>query len=375
MYLTQISLINFRSHKSLNLNFNPGITCLLGNNGQGKTNVVEALYFLANQESHRVASNQPLINKNETTAKIGGNFNINNTTTQLEIELTQNKGTTVWVNKNPVKNREALGIAQVVIFAPEDLEILRGDPGDRRYFIDQTATMLNPRVAGIRSDYDRVLKQRNSLLKSAIMLNGKAQQTAIITLDVWNERLVQLASELVLVRLNLLTQLIPIVNNYYQQIAPNNEVLVDYQPSWTVEKIQPDLDWIKNQLNLALAENKAEEVKRGVTLVGPHRDEIFFQLNNLPIKGYASHGETWSAALSLKLGVLQLLQSSINSTSTPILVLDDVFAELDDKRREQLMQIALGVEQTIITAAAEVDLPSNLAATIYRFSTGEVVRD
>lgn len=373
MYLTQISLINFRSHKALNLNFTPGITCLLGNNGQGKTNVVEALYFLANQESHRVASNQPLINKDEGIAKVGGNFNLNNTSVQLEIEITQNKGTTVWVNKNPVKNREALGITQVVIFAPEDLEILRGDPGDRRYFIDQTATMLNPRVAGIRSEYDRVLKQRNSLLKSASMLSGKAQQTAITTLDVWNERLVQLAAELVLVRLNLLTQLIPLVNNYYQQIAPNNKVLVDYQPSWTSEKIQADLDWIKNQLNLALEENKTEEVKRGVTLVGPHRDEIFFQLNNLPIKGYASHGETWSAALSLKLGVLQLLQSSINSTSTPILVLDDVFAELDDQRREQLMQIALGVEQTIITAAAEVDLPSNLGAKIYRFSAGEVV--
>lgn len=373
MYLTQISLANFRSHKSLTLSFDSGITCLLGNNGEGKTNMVEALYFLANQESHRVANNQPLINKDAAAAKVSGNFNINNTNLQLEIELNQGKGNSFWLNKNPAKAKEALGVVQVVIFAPEDLEILRGDPSNRRYFLDQTATMLNPRVAGIRSDYERVLKQRNSLLKSASMLSGKAQQTAISTLDVWNERLIQLAAELILVRLNLLTNLMPFVNDYYQQIAPNNNFDFNYQPSWTELKLEQDINWIKIQLEQALSAAATEEIKRGVTLVGPHRDEVLFSLNQLPIKGYASHGETWSAALSLKLGVLHLLQSSINTTSTPILVLDDVFAELDDRRREQLMQIALGVEQTIITAAAEVDLPSNLAAKIYRFSGGEVV--
>jgi len=375
MYLTQISLINFRSHKSLNLVFDSGITCLLGNNGQGKTNVVEALYFLANQESHRVASNAPLININETIAKIGGNFNITNNTVQLEIELNSNKANTVWVNKNQIKNREGLGIAQVVIFAPDDLEILKGDPGNRRYFTDSTATMLNPRVAGIRSDFERVLKQRNSLLKSASMLSGKAQTAAIETLDVWSERFINIAAELVLIRLNLLQELIPYVNNFYQQIAPMNSLTYNYQPSWSELELVLDLTWIKDQLQTAITNSLTEEVKRGVTLVGPHRDEILFKLNNLPIKGYASHGETWSTALSLKLGVLQLLQKSINSTSSPILVLDDVFAELDDQRREQLMQIALGVDQTIITAAAEVDLPSNLAAKIYRFNNGEVINE
>jgi DNA replication and repair protein RecF len=375
MYLTQLALVNFRSHKILNLSFTAGITCLLGNNGEGKTNVVEALYFLANQESHRVASNQPLINKDAAIAKVSGNFNINENQTQLEIELTTTKGSTVWVNKNPVKNREGLGIAQVVIFAPEDLEILRGDPGDRRYFVDLTATMLNPRVAGIRSDFDRVLKQRNSLLKSASMLNGKAQAAAIETLDVWSERFIALAAELILIRLNLLAELAPYVNNFYQQIAPNNLVEYKYQPSWTENELNGDLDWIKTELTTAVANSLKEEVKRGVTLIGPQRDEILFSLNSLPIKGYASHGETWSTALSLKLGVLLLLQNSINTSSSPILVLDDVFAELDDKRREQLMQIALGVEQTFITAAARVDLPSNLVSKIYRFSEGEVVSE
>ncbi|MFZ9283998.1 MAG: DNA replication/repair protein RecF [Candidatus Nanopelagicales bacterium] len=375
MYLTQLSLVNFRSHNSLNLEFSSGITCLLGNNGEGKTNVVEALYFLANQESHRVASNQPLINKDSSIAKISGNFLINQTPLQLEIELTSTKGSTAWVNKNPVKNREALGLAQVIIFAPEDLEILRGDPGDRRYFLDQSATILNPRVAGVRSDYERVLKQRNSLLKSASMLSGKAQQTAVSTIDVWNERLIQLAAELILLRLALLDQLMPLVNNYYQQIAPNNLFEYQYQPSWSEKELKLETDWIQAELTQAISENSAEEIKRGVTLVGPHRDEILFKLNQLPIKGYASHGETWSAALSLKLGLLHLLQTAVNTVSTPILVLDDVFAELDDKRREQLMQIALGIEQTIITAAAEVDLPSNLAAKIYRFSGGVITGD
>ncbi len=375
MYLTQLSLVNFRSHNSLNLEFSSGITCLLGNNGEGKTNVVEALYFLANQESHRVASNQPLINKDSSIAKISGNFLINQTPLQLEIELTSTKGSTAWVNKNPVKNREALGLAQVIIFAPEDLEILRGDPRDRRYFLDQSATILNPRVAGVRSDYERVLKQRNSLLKSASMLSGKAQQTAVSTIDVWNERLIQLAAELILLRLALLDQLMPLVNNYYQQIAPNNLFEYQYQPSWSEKELKLETDWIQAELTQAISENSAEEIKRGVTLVGPHRDEILFKLNQLPIKGYASHGETWSAALSLKLGLLHLLQTAVNTVSTPILVLDDVFAELDDKRREQLMQIALGIEQTIITAAAEVDLPSNLAAKIYRFSGGVITGD
>jgi DNA replication and repair protein RecF len=375
MYLTQLSLINFRSHKSLNLSFTSGITCLLGNNGEGKTNVVEALYFLANQESHRVASNQPLINKDATITKVSGNFNINDNQTQLEIELSTTKGSTVWVNKNQVKSREGLGVVQVVIFSPEDLEILRGDPGDRRYFVDLTATMLNPRVAGIRTDFERVLKQRNSLLKSASMLSGKAQAAAIETLDVWSERFIALAAELILIRLNLLVELAPYVNNFYQQIAPNNLVEYRYQPSWTKNILVSDVNWIKTELSAAIANSLKEEVRRGVTLVGPHRDEILFNLNSLPIKGYASHGETWSTALSLKLGVLLLLQNSINTTSSPILVLDDVFAELDEKRREQLMQIVLGVEQAIITAAARVDLPSNLVSKIYRFSGGEVVSE
>lgn len=373
MYCTQLSLINFRSHNELNLTFNKGITCLLGNNGLGKTNIVEALYFLANHESHRVASNQPLIAKNQPIAKISGNFVTNQTQLQLEVELLPGKSNAFSVNKNPVKAKEALGLVQAVIFAPEDLNILKGDPADRRYFMDQTATMFNPRVAAVRSDYDRVLKQRNSLLKSASQLSGKAQSSAISTLDVWNERLVNLAVELILARLKLLTDLMPQVNNLYQQIAPNNQITYQYQPSWGELTENLDKTAIMTKLNESIAANFNEEVKRGVTLVGPHRDELLFELNQLPIKGYASHGETWSTALALKLAILKLLSESINTTSSPILILDDVFAELDDLRREQLMQIALGVEQTFITAAAAVDLPSNLEAKIYRFKDGEVL--
>lgn len=375
MYLTQISLVNFRSHKTLNLSFTPGIMCLLGNNGQGKTNVVEALYFLANQESHRVSSNQPLINKESDKTKISGNFDVSNNTIQLEIELTKSNGSTTWVNKNPVRSKEALGLIQVVIFAPEDLEILKGDPGQRRLFIDQIATTLSPRVAGLRSDYERVLKQRNSLLKSASMLSGKAQQNAIATLDVWNEKLIQLAAELILIRLQTLDQLIPVANELYQQIAPNNFLSFQYQPSWTSELIKLEGAWLVDQLTLALKSCAEEEIRRGVTLVGPHRDEILFHLNDLPVKGYASHGETWSTALSLKLAILTLIEADINNQSSPILVLDDVFAELDEQRRAQLMDIALGVEQTIITAAAEVDLPKNLLAKIYRFEDGGATSD
>jgi DNA replication and repair protein RecF len=264
---------------------------------------------------------------------------------------------------------------QVVIFAPEDLEILKGDPGERRYFIDQTATNLSPRVAGLRSDYERVLKQRNSLLKSASMLTGKAQQNALGTLDVWNERLVSLAAEIILLRLQTLKQLIPVTNELYQQIAPENQITFKYVSGWSDEEIKLDISWITNQLLKALTDCSQEELKRGVTLVGPHRDDVLFELNNLPVKGYASHGETWSLALSLKLAVLKLIESDINTTSSPILILDDVFAELDELRRKQLMDIALGVEQTIITAAAEVDLPENLSAKIYRFSNGEVINE
>lgn len=207
------------------------------------------------------------------------------------------------------------------------------------------------------------------------MLSGKAQQNAIATLDVWNEKLIQLAAELILIRLQTLDQLIPVANELYQQIAPNNFLSFQYQPSWTSELIKLEGAWLVDQLTLALKSCAEEEIRRGVTLVGPHRDEILFHLNDLPVKGYASHGETWSTALSLKLAILTLIEADINNQSSPILVLDDVFAELDEQRRAQLMDIALGVEQTIITAAAEVDLPKNLLAKIYRFEDGGATSD
>ncbi len=375
MYLEKLSLRNFRSHQSLDLSFIPGVICFLGNNGQGKTNIVEAIGYLANQESHRVSTNLPLINKEAKSATITANINQEDATTQIEIEITTGKSNNISINKNPItKNKEALHILSVVTFAPEDLEILKGDPSARRAFIDTISTQLNPRVAGIRSDLDRVLKQRNSLLKSAAMLNGKAQQTAISTLSVFDERWVELAAELIEVRLLVLTQLEPIIAKHYQEIAPNNQIALKYQPSW-IDVLPPNLTKLEiiNALNLSILDVRTEELNRGVSLTGPHRDEIGFYLNELPVKGYASHGETWSLALSIKLANLTLLKESVNTKSAPILVLDDVFAELDDQRREQLMQTVAQTEQTFITAAAQVDLPSNLGGKIFRLENGVVV--
>jgi DNA replication and repair protein RecF len=349
MNLKKLELTHFRSHTSLLLDFEPGTNLFVGRNGAGKTNIVEAIGYLATLRSHRVASDQFLIQRGAQQAYIRGLVHHQDRDVLLELELNNGKSNRARVNQVPqARERDALGYLKRVIFAPEDLEIIKGDPSARRDFIDDLLITISPRISSVISDYERALKQRNSLLKSA---QGKKFDES--TLEIWDEKIAELGAELILERLGLISKLRNPFIQEYQVLSGASEAGISYKSS-----LEEELPEQRDELTtLILAKFKSErkkEVERGLTLVGPHRDELLIQLGQDVAKGYASHGESWSLALALKLASMELLQED-----EPVLILDDVFAELDGKRRDALtnhLQIHTPT-QLFITAAVVEDVP------------------
>jgi DNA replication and repair protein RecF len=290
----------------------------------------------------------------------------------VELELNPGKANRARINRSSqVRPRDVLGIVRTVLFAPEDLALVKGDPGERRRFLDELITARSPRMAGVRSDYERVLKQRNTLLKSAALARRHGGRSMdLSTLDVWDQHLARVGAELLAQRLDLIAALQPLADKAYEQLAPGGgPVALEYKPSAPGEAhTREDL---YEQLMAALAESRKPEIERGVTLVGPHRDDLLLKLGQLPAKGYASHGESWSYSLSLRLASYDLLRAEGNE---PVLILDDVFAELDRRRRQRLAEVAANAEQVLVTAAVEEDVPEELAGARYVVSNGEVSR-
>lgn len=384
MHVTHLSLADFRSYARVEVPLGPGVTAFVGANGQGKTNLVEAVGYLASLGSHRVSSDAPLVRMGAERAVIRAAVTQGERSQLVELELNPGRANRARINRSSqVKPRDVLGIVRTVLFAPEDLALVKGDPGERRRFLDELVTARSPRMAGVRSDYDRVLRQRNTLLKSAAMARrhgGRGMDLS--TLDVWDQHLARVGAEMLAQRGDLIALLGPLTDKAYEQLAPGGgPVVLEYRSSASaaggaaggggdpVEVLgREDL---YGQLMEALAGVRKQEIERGVTLVGPHRDDLVLRLGQLPAKGYASHGESWSFALALRLASYDLLRAEGNE---PVLVLDDVFAELDTRRRERLAELVVPGEQVLVTAAVDDDVPGVLAGARFRVADGALER-
>lgn len=381
MHLTQLSLVDFRSYAGLDLGFEPGVCVLLGPNGQGKTNVVEAVGYLAAHGSHRVAQDAPLVRIGAQRAVIRAEVRHEDRSALLELEINPGRANRARVNRNAVpRPRDALGYLRTVLFAPEDLALVKGDPAHRRQFLDELLVARTPRFAAVRADYERALKQRNALLRSAAQVRRANRGGAVdmSTLDLWDGHLATAGAHLLAGRLDLVHALDPLVGKGYGAIAGRDSALMEYRPSFELPEsaLAPaDPAEIREALLQALAAGRREEIERGMTLIGPHRDELALLLDHghgpVPAKAYASHGESWSFALSAKLAAFELLRAE---AIEPVLILDDVFAELDSSRRAQLASVAAQAEQVLITAAVEEDVPRELDGMRYRIGRGSAER-
>ncbi|MFF7726193.1 DNA replication/repair protein RecF [Streptomyces sp. NPDC008001] len=373
MHVTHLSLADFRSYARAEVSLDPGVTAFVGPNGQGKTNLVEAVGYLATLGSHRVSSDAPLVRMGAERAVVRASVVQGERQQLIELELNPGRANRARINRSSqVRPRDVLGIVRTVLFAPEDLALVKGDPGERRRFLDELITARAPRMAGVRSDYERVLKQRNTLLKSAAMARRHGGRGLdLSTLDIWDQHLARAGAELLAQRLDLIGVLRPLADKAYEQLAPGGgPVAFDYRGPAAAEGAR-GREELYEALLTALAEARKQEIERGVTLVGPHRDDLLLRLGELPAKGYASHGESWSYALALRLASYELLRSEGNE---PVLVLDDVFAELDARRRERLAELVAHGEQVLVTAAVDDDVPEVLTGARYAVSDGKVER-
>lgn len=385
-----LNLTDYRNYAAVDVALEPGPNLFVGRNGQGKTNLVEAIGYLSSLGSHRVSSEQALIRHGAEAAIIRARIVHDGRELLAEVQLNRGSANRAQVNRSQIKPRELPRYVSTVLFAPEDLLIVRGDPSARRRFIDQLLVQRIPRLAGVMADYDRSLKQRNSLLKSARARGLKSGPLA--TLDLWDDRLVQYGTEIIAERLHLLAKLGGPLREAYEAVAGDDHrpVLLpvlsiagtdaedDPAVADPTEGVEPgvpvDLGRIAERFRAALAQRRSAELERGLTLVGPHRDDVFFGLNGLPVKGYASHGESWSFALAAKLASAELLRAD-SSLGDPVLILDDVFAELDSRRRERLAAAVAEYDQVIITAAVFDDVPERFTAHVVRIEAGHIVDD
>ena len=413
MHLRHLSVVDFRSYAEAELPLTPGVTTMIGLNGQGKTNLVEAVGYLATLGSHRVASDAPLVRFGAQQAIVRGAVIRDGRETLVEIEINVGRANgsrnRARLNRSPVPQpREVLGTLRTVMFAPEDLALVKGDPAERRRFLDELLVARQPRWAGVRADYDKVLKQRNALLKSAApVLRRGARRTrgssttsstalstppvdkavdevvdALHTLDVWNTHLARVGAQLLYARLRLMRDLAPYLAAAYDEVSDvKSDARIAYRSSLREEVshniamgVVPQMDELHDELLASLEAVRGNEIERGISLVGPHRDDVVLTLGELPAKGYASHGESWSFALGLRLAAYQLLRHDLGED--PVLILDDVFAELDSGRRERLAGLVTDCEQVLITAAVPGDVPNVLSSsgTTYRVTLGQVAR-
>ncbi|WP_159618797.1 DNA replication/repair protein RecF [Ruania rhizosphaerae] len=374
MYVSDLALTDFRSYGEALLSLDPGITAFVGPNGQGKTNLVESIGYLSTFSSHRVASDAALVRYGASRAIIQAKVVSDERTSVLELELVSGKANRARLNRSPLpRARELLGMLRTVVFAPEDLSLVKGDPDGRRRFVDELLVLLSPKLAGVRSDYERVVRQRNALLKSAAGARRGGGNADLRTLDVWDEKAAAAGAQLTAARVRMLRDLRPHVQNAYERVSSGqSQAEIAYRAS--VQQAMSDqgsepggedaltnADLVEAQLLEAMSRLRPKEIERGVSLVGPHRDDLELRLGGLPAKGYASHGESWSLALALRLASYELLKADDwRSDGEPVLILDDVFAELDSRRRNRLAELVAKAEQVLITAAVAEDVPEQL---------------
>ena len=371
MYVSHLSLVDYRSYAHLELPLGAGVSAFEGLNGQGKTNLVEAIGYLATLSSHRVANDVSLVRLGAERAVVRGAVARDGRSTLVEVEINPGKANRARINRSSVRRaHDVLGLVRTVAFAPEDIAIVKGDPAERRRFLDDLLVARAPRYAGVRADYDRVLKQRNALLKTAGAAGRGAQ---LSTLDVWDAHLANAGAELLVARLDLVHQLRPRVAKAYDEVARGaGDARLDYRSSLGPEGDLPTEGAGLSAAYLdAVRQRRREELDRGTSLVGPHRDDLLLSLGAMPARGYASHGESWSFALALRLASYELLTAD---GGEPVLILDDVFAELDTARRDRLAELVSPAEQVLVTAAVPADIPRQLSGVRFEVSGGQVRR-
>ncbi|MFV8318809.1 DNA replication/repair protein RecF [Mycobacterium sp. 23] len=363
MYVRHLALRDFRSWAHADLDLDPGRTVFVGRNGFGKTNLLEALWYSSTLGSHRVGTDAPLIRAGADRAVVSTIVVNEGRECAVDLEIAAGRANKARLNRSPVRStREVVGVLRAVLFAPEDLSLVRGDPSDRRRYLDDLATVRRPVLAGVRADYDKVLRQRTALLKSLSGARFRGDQGALDTLDVWDSRLAEHGAALMAARIDLVNQLAPEVEKAYQLLAPESRsAAIGYRASTDtmVPSAAVDQQSLEATLLGALAARRSAELERGVCLVGPHRDDLELRLGDQPAKGFASHGESWSFAVALRLAAYELLRAD---GSDPVLLLDDVFAELDTKRRRALATVAESAEQVLVTAAVSEDIPEGWEA-------------
>ena len=379
MHVSALSLTDFRCYAQADVELRPGVTSFLGPNGQGKTNLIEALGYLATLDSHRVATDAPLVRLGASQAVVRAQVVRDDRSTLVEIEINPGRANRARINRSPVpRPREVLGTLRTVLFAPEDLALVKGDPSERRRFLDDLLVARAPRLAGVRADYDRVLKQRNALLKtaSAARRGGSGAGEVLRTLEVWDTHLVTVGAQILAARLDLVASLVPLVDKAYDTVSSGGgPASLEYVCSLGPEiEIEPDRAVLVDLLLAGIERRRRDELDRGVSLVGPHRDDLLLKLGPAPAKGYASHGESWSYALALRLASYELLRHDGSPGGEPVLVLDDVFAELDVERRSRLAALVSEAEQVLVTAAVEADVPQILAGDRIDVAAGQVSR-
>lgn len=362
MYVRHLGLRDFRSWAQADLELEPGRTVFVGPNGFGKTNLIEALWYSSTLGSHRVGTDAPLIRSGNTRAVVSTIVVNEGRECAVDLEIAAGRANKARLNRSPVRStREVVGVLRAVLFAPEDLALVRGDPADRRRYLDDLATVRRPTIAVVRADYDKVLRQRTALLKSLSGARHRGDRGALDTLDVWDSRLAEHGAELMAARIDLVNQLAPEVEKAYQLLAPGSRpASIGYRTSMEGLAAEgTDHEFLEVALLAALSARRDAELERGMCLVGPHRDDLELRLGEQPAKGFASHGESWSFAIGLRLAAYELLRAD---GSEPVLLLDDVFAELDTARRRALASVAEAAEQVLVTAAVIEDIPAGWEA-------------
>jgi DNA replication and repair protein RecF len=376
LWLSSLDLKDFRNYAEANVALSKGAVLFHGPNGEGKTNLVEAIHFASTLRSHRVSGYQNLIRQQQPSSQLAVKGNHGGRELLVGIEISSKSQNRYFVNGNQVrKPAEVLGLIGTVIFAPEDLDLIRRDPADRRNFLDEAVVQLKPRLSGVQSDYERVLKQRNALLKSAKQIKNPD----LSTLDIWDDQLVALGVEIILSRLELISALGPLLSDFYEKLSGAKEqikltLVSAVGDDEDLSELPGDRALLSTMFYDQLSQNRARELERGLTLVGPHRDELLIQKNQLVARSHASQGEAWSLALGLKLSLASMIRDASN-LGDPVLLLDDVFAVLDSGRRQRLLEFVLPYEQVIVTAADREMAPKIEWAQVFSVLGGEVVEE
>ena len=386
MRVAHLSLADFRNYHHAELPLAPGANLLVGRNGQGKTNLVEAIGYFSGLRSHRVSQDAPMIRAGADAAISRMRVAVGEREVLLELQLNRDRPNRGQVNRGSVPPREVTRWFSSVLFAPEDLWIVRGDPSTRRRFLDEAVAAYRPAMGGVLADYERVLRQRTTLLKSA-RGGGSRRSAAEATLGVWDQQLVEFGSRIIIARRELLDRLsTPGRDAYHALVNADHGFALSMKETVAAAAVSretvsmatagtPDTvsrETVAGEFWNSLQEARDQEFERGLTLVGPHRDDLLLSLNNLPVKGFASHGETWSFVLALRLAIAQVLREE-DPAGDPVIILDDVFAELDSARRARLMEEVQDFEQVIVTAAVRDDVPEHAGWRIAEISGGQIL--